>query len=151
MITYLSNARFSYSHLRHLPKADFYVLNLLRYMSSSYNGVVTALWICIITCMVRRQTAEEREAERQAANRLMMSLQAEVVSKSIYDQTRDPLCISNASLHALQTLQPWATESAAAAHAAAAAAASHHQSGVDRPSFLDHHILCPRPFAEKDI
>ncbi|GFW44109.1 t-cell leukemia homeobox protein 3 [Trichonephila clavipes] len=84
----------------------------------------------------RRQTAEEREAERQAANRLMMSLQAEVVSKSIYDQTRDPLCISNASLHALQTLQPWATESAAAAHAAAAAAASHHQSGVDRPSFL---------------
>ncbi|KAI7692887.1 T-cell leukemia homeobox protein 3 [Sarcoptes scabiei] len=32
----------------------------------------------------RRQTAEEREAERQAANRLMMSLQAEVVSKSFY-------------------------------------------------------------------
>ncbi|XP_015909792.1 T-cell leukemia homeobox protein 1 [Parasteatoda tepidariorum] len=86
----------------------------------------------------RRQTAEEREAERQAANRLMMSLQAEVVSKSIYDQSRDPLCISNASLHALQTLQPWASENAAAAHAAAAAAAAvgHHQSGVERPSFL---------------
>lgn len=33
---------------------------------------------------IRRQTAEEREAERQAANRLMMSLQAEVVSKSFY-------------------------------------------------------------------
>ncbi|GIY90464.1 tlx protein [Caerostris darwini] len=86
----------------------------------------------------KRQTAEEREAERQAANRLMMSLQAEVVSKSIYDQSRDPLCLSNASLHALQTLQPWASESAAAAHAAAAAAAAagHHQGGVDRPSFL---------------
>lgn len=83
----------------------------------------------------RRQTAEEREAERQAANRLMMSLQAEVVSKSIYDQTRDSLCISNASLHALQTLQPWASENAAAAHAAAAAAAGHHQ-GIDRPQFL---------------
>lgn len=82
----------------------------------------------------RRQTAEEREAERQAANRLMMSLQAEVVSKSIYDQSRDPLCISNASLHALQTLQPWASESAA--HAAAAVAAQHHQANVDRQSFL---------------
>lgn len=80
----------------------------------------------------RRQTAEEREAERQAANRLMMSIQAEVVSKSIYDQSRDPLCISNASLHALQTLQPWASESAA--HAAVAA--SHHQASVDRASFL---------------
>ncbi|XP_034254406.1 T-cell leukemia homeobox protein 3-like [Thrips palmi] len=31
----------------------------------------------------RRQTAEEREAERQAANRLMMSLQAEALSKVI--------------------------------------------------------------------
>lgn len=81
----------------------------------------------------RRQTAEEREAERQAANRLMMSLQAEVVSKSIYEQARDPLCISNASLHALQTLQPWASDSAA--HAAAVAA-GHHQPNVDRTSFL---------------
>ncbi|KAG8184041.1 hypothetical protein JTE90_011539 [Oedothorax gibbosus] len=85
----------------------------------------------------RRQTAEEREAERQAANRLMMSLQAEVVSKSIYDQSRDQLCISNASLHALQTLQPWASESAAAAHAAAvSAAANHHQAAMERNSFL---------------
>ena len=31
----------------------------------------------------RRQTAEEREAERQAANRFMMSLQSEA-SKNIY-------------------------------------------------------------------
>ncbi|XP_054712356.1 homeobox protein HMX1-like [Uloborus diversus] len=84
----------------------------------------------------RRQTAEEREAERQAANRLMMSLQAEVVSKSIYDQTRDPLCISNASLHALQTLQPWASENVAAAHAAAAAAAAAGHHPGERPSFL---------------
>ncbi|XP_046366274.1 T-cell leukemia homeobox protein 3-like isoform X1 [Haliotis rufescens] len=56
----------------------------------------------------RRQTAEEREAERQAANRLMMSLQAEA-SKTIYD-IRDPLCMSNSSLNALQNLQPWAED-----------------------------------------
>ncbi|KAG8184475.1 hypothetical protein JTE90_002322 [Oedothorax gibbosus] len=67
----------------------------------------------------RRQTAEEREAERQAANRLMMSLHAEVVSKSMYEPARDPLCLSNASLHALQNLQPWSAETSAAAHAAA--------------------------------
>ncbi|KAH9362138.1 hypothetical protein HPB48_023571 [Haemaphysalis longicornis] len=69
----------------------------------------------------RRQTAEEREAERHAANRLMMSLQAEVVSKSIYEGARDSLCMSNASLHALQSLQPWASEAANALHASAAA------------------------------
>lgn len=34
----------------------------------------------------------------------------------------DPLCLSNASLHALQNLQPWAEEQAAAAAAAAAQA-----------------------------
>ncbi|KAK7479162.1 hypothetical protein BaRGS_00029603 [Batillaria attramentaria] len=56
----------------------------------------------------RRQTAEEREAERQAANRLMLSLQAEA-SKTVYDM-RDPLCLSNSSLHALQNLQPWTEE-----------------------------------------
>ncbi|XP_054159614.1 homeobox protein Hox-B5-like [Oppia nitens] len=79
----------------------------------------------------RRQTAEEREAERQAANRLMMSLQAEV-SKSMYGSgqpgsdhqagmaahaaaaqaaaavaARESLCLSSSSLHALQNLQPW--------------------------------------------
>ncbi|KAL8603245.1 hypothetical protein ACOMHN_046251 [Nucella lapillus] len=58
----------------------------------------------------RRQTAEEREAERQAANRLMMSLQAEA-SKTVYDM-RDPLCLSNSSLHALQNLQPWSEQNA---------------------------------------
>ncbi|KAK3094757.1 hypothetical protein FSP39_005782 [Pinctada imbricata] len=56
----------------------------------------------------RRQTAEEREAERQAANRLMLSLQNEA-HKTIYD-IRDPLCMSNSSLHALQNLQPWADD-----------------------------------------
>ncbi|XP_018496868.2 T-cell leukemia homeobox protein 3-like [Galendromus occidentalis] len=78
----------------------------------------------------RRQTAEEREAERQAANRLMMSLQAEVVQKSmqfaaqqVASDPRDQLqCLSSASLHALQSLQPWAAE-AAALNAAQQAAA----------------------------
>ena len=63
--------------------------------------------------LCRRQTAEEREAERQAANRFMLSLQAAEAaaagSKSIYN-TPDPLCMSNASLHALQNLQPWAED-----------------------------------------
>jgi len=63
--------------------------------------------------MFRRQTAEEREAERQAANRFMLSLQAAEAAasgdKSIYN-TPDPLCMSNASLHALQNLQPWAED-----------------------------------------
>jgi hypothetical protein len=36
---------------------------------------------------VRRQTAEEREAERQAANRLMLSIQAEAMSKSMHYQS----------------------------------------------------------------
>ena len=34
----------------------------------------------------RRQTAEEREAERQAANRLMLSIQAEAMSKTMHYQ-----------------------------------------------------------------
>jgi len=74
----------------------------------------------------RRQTAEEREAERQAANRLMMSLQAEVVSKSLYSTgqgssdpsssalaaahaaaAREAMYLNNSSLHALQNIQPW--------------------------------------------
>ncbi|XP_049809070.1 homeobox protein B-H1-like [Schistocerca nitens] len=38
----------------------------------------------------RRQTAEEREAERQAANRLMMSLQAEALSKGMYPPPHPP-------------------------------------------------------------
>nr|CDK60407.1 Clawless [Euperipatoides kanangrensis] len=67
----------------------------------------------------RRQTAEEREAERQAANRFMMSLHAEA-NKSIYD-SRDSICLNNASLHALQNLQPWAEDS----------------SSRDRPSYLN--------------
>nr|QEE82518.1 TLX [Urechis unicinctus] len=56
----------------------------------------------------RRQTAEEREAERQAANGFMMPLTAEA-SKNVYN-TPDPLCINNASLSALQNLQPWAAD-----------------------------------------
>lgn len=41
-------------------------------------------WLCG-SCS-RRQTAEEREAERQAANRLMMSLQAEALSKGMFER-----------------------------------------------------------------
>ncbi|XP_065155565.1 LOW QUALITY PROTEIN: T-cell leukemia homeobox protein 2-like [Atheta coriaria] len=62
----------------------------------------------------RRQTAEEREAERQAANRLMLSLQAEALSKGYMPgeggggggaAAAGP---GDTALSALQNLQPWA-------------------------------------------
>ncbi|CAH2242597.1 jg14133 [Pararge aegeria aegeria] len=73
----------------------------------------------------RRQTAEEREAERQAANRLMLSLQAEALSKGYMTEpppgsaqlsalhyqsppNTAPPPPSNTALSALQNLQPWA-------------------------------------------
>ncbi|KAH8292016.1 hypothetical protein KR054_003523 [Drosophila jambulina] len=65
----------------------------------------------------RRQTAEEREAERQAANRLMLSLQAEAISKG-FAPPAPPLSsqggVNGAPLAALHGLQPWAEASHAA-------------------------------------
>ncbi|XP_016089336.1 T-cell leukemia homeobox protein 3-like [Sinocyclocheilus grahami] len=59
----------------------------------------------------RRQTAEEREAERQQANRLMIQLQHDAFQKSLTDSvSTDPLCIHNSSLFALQNIQPWTSE-----------------------------------------
>ncbi|XP_021439385.2 T-cell leukemia homeobox protein 3-like [Oncorhynchus mykiss] len=59
----------------------------------------------------RRQTAEEREAERQQANRLILQLQADALHKSFNESAGfDPLCSHNSSLYALQKLQPWAEE-----------------------------------------
>ncbi|KAM4709789.1 T-cell leukemia homeobox protein 2 [Discoglossus pictus] len=59
----------------------------------------------------RRQTAEERESERQQTSRMMMQLQQEVFQKSLTQtMPRDPLCAHNSSLCALQNLQPWAEE-----------------------------------------
>ncbi|KAM3605704.1 uncharacterized protein V6R79_003335 [Siganus canaliculatus] len=56
----------------------------------------------------RRQTAEEREAERQQANRILMQLQQEAFQKTLNQPvTPDPLCLQNSSLFALQNLQPW--------------------------------------------
>ena len=79
----------------------------------SRRGFASARIARYCCCFCRRQTAEEREAERQAANRFMLSLQAAEAAasgnKSIYN-TPDPLCMSNASLHALQNLQPWAED-----------------------------------------
>ncbi|XP_019870117.1 T-cell leukemia homeobox protein 3 isoform X2 [Aethina tumida] len=57
----------------------------------------------------RRQTAEEREAERQAANRLMLSLQAEALSKGYMSEGPPPAQgPGDTALSALQNLQPWA-------------------------------------------
>ncbi|KAJ8250331.1 hypothetical protein COCON_G00222530 [Conger conger] len=59
----------------------------------------------------RRQTAEEREAERQQANRILMQLQQEAFQKTLNQPVNpDPICLHNSSLFALQNLQPW-TES----------------------------------------
>ncbi|XP_030048400.1 T-cell leukemia homeobox protein 2 [Microcaecilia unicolor] len=59
----------------------------------------------------RRQTAEERESERQQANRLMIHLQQEAFQKSLSQPLQqDPLCMHNSSLYALQNLQPWADD-----------------------------------------
>ena len=71
----------------------------------------------------RRQTAEEREAERQAANRFMLSIQAGATAsggdgaesdKAGLQAVPDPLCLNNASLHALQNLRPWADDNTVA-------------------------------------
>ncbi|XP_017578327.1 T-cell leukemia homeobox protein 1 isoform X1 [Pygocentrus nattereri] len=56
----------------------------------------------------RRQTAEEREAERQQANRLLMQLQQEAFQKTLNQPVSpDPICLHNSSLFALHNLQPW--------------------------------------------
>ncbi|XP_008427152.1 T-cell leukemia homeobox protein 1 isoform X2 [Poecilia reticulata] len=61
----------------------------------------------------RRQTAEEREAERQQANRILMQLQQEAFQKTINQPVApDPLCLQNSSLYALQNLQPWSENTA---------------------------------------
>ncbi|KAG8429981.1 hypothetical protein GDO86_018712 [Hymenochirus boettgeri] len=59
----------------------------------------------------RRQTAEERESERQQTNRMLLQIQQETIQKSLVQSlSRDPKCTHNSSLCALQNLQPWAEE-----------------------------------------
>ncbi|XP_051506677.1 T-cell leukemia homeobox protein 1-like isoform X2 [Myxocyprinus asiaticus] len=61
----------------------------------------------------RRQTTEEREAERQQANRILMQLQQEAFQKTINQPANtDPICLHNSSLFALQNLQPWTENTA---------------------------------------
>lgn len=64
----------------------------------------------VFLCLYRRQTAEEREAERQAANRLMLSLQAEALSKGFGGPTAQSVQGTPLAppLAGLQSLQPWA-------------------------------------------
>ncbi|XP_071948653.1 T-cell leukemia homeobox protein 3-like [Antedon mediterranea] len=59
----------------------------------------------------RRQTAEEREAERQAAARFVFNLQHEAMIKQLQEpSTGDAVCVHNSSLNALQSIQPWSSE-----------------------------------------
>lgn len=110
----------------------------------------------------RRQTAEEREAERQAANRLMLSIQAEAMTKTLYPVTsvapsqrssssmqhdasqtttgvqnnRSDLRMSPTatSLNALQSLQPWAesTSSESGGNRTATSPGYHHHHHWER-------------------
>ncbi|XP_014470460.1 PREDICTED: homeobox protein HMX1 [Dinoponera quadriceps] len=57
----------------------------------------------------RRQTAEEREAERQAANRLMLSLQAEALGKVSYPTTGISGHPGSAPVSSLDTRQQTST------------------------------------------
>lgn len=76
------------------------------YRRGSQEAWVTACPRC------RRQTAEEREAERQQANRILLQLQQEAFQKSLAQPLpADPLCVHNSSLFALQNLQPWSDDS----------------------------------------
>ncbi|KAL1450155.1 hypothetical protein WDU94_002605 [Cyamophila willieti] len=87
---------------------------------------------------LRRQTAEEREAERQAANRLMMSLQAEALSKGMYSGSiPSERGADSAPLSALQSLQPWAPGSAMPHHMSPPG----HGAGAGPP----HHFLNQAP------
>ncbi|CAH1784676.1 unnamed protein product [Owenia fusiformis] len=58
----------------------------------------------------RRQTAEEREAERQAAKRFMAGITND--SNTLYETTvnRDPVCLNNSSLNAMQSITPWSED-----------------------------------------
>ncbi|KAM5227602.1 T-cell leukemia homeobox protein 2 [Ctenodactylus gundi] len=59
----------------------------------------------------RRQTAEEREAERHRASRLLLHLPQDALPRPLRPPLPpDPLCLHNSSLFALQNLQPWAED-----------------------------------------
>ncbi|XP_052224952.1 T-cell leukemia homeobox protein 3-like [Dreissena polymorpha] len=83
---------------RKKPRTSFSRLQILelekrfhrqKYLASAERSALAKTLKMTDAQVKTRQTAEEREAERQAANRLMMSLQAEA-SKTVYD-IRDPL------------------------------------------------------------
>ena len=107
--------------------------------------------------LCRRQTAEEREAERQAANRLLMSLQAEastgskvgpMFSNADMNQRHENEVKNLASLHSLhQQLQSQANHPWPGSHSAALMAS--HLNGLLRqnPGGPPHHPndLIPYP------
>ena len=66
--------------------------------------------------------ADNQECHKDLARNLPIVLvrqAAEANKSSSYESSRDPLCLSNASLAALQNLRPWAAEEQAAAAAMA--------------------------------
>ena len=102
---------------RALPHGHTAVLGLRGVATAAHNGAGSGMGCGQqgsagqALCAGRRQTAEEREAERQQANRLMLHLQQEAFQKSLSQPLpQDPLCMHNSSLYALQNLQPWAED-----------------------------------------
>lgn len=82
-----------------------------RHKKKHYIGLKSSFALLCLLLSPRRQTAEEREAERQQANRLMLQLQQEAFQKTLSQPLQpDPLCLHNSSLYALQNLQPWAED-----------------------------------------
>lgn len=82
-----------------------------RHKKKYYIGLKSSFALLCLLLSPRRQTAEEREAERQQANRLMLQLQQEAFQKTLSQPLQpDPLCLHNSSLYALQNLQPWAED-----------------------------------------
>ncbi|GBP37774.1 hypothetical protein EVAR_29976_1 [Eumeta japonica] len=111
--------------------------NVCRIIDSSEDGRADSriTWRHVAT---PRQTAEEREAERQAANRLMLSLQAEALSKgyiqdagnsapisALHYTPQPPAQAGSTALSALQNLQPWAANQASFINAPAPSAPTH--------------------------
>lgn len=77
---------------------------IFKWMKKSPFNRTMGVWFCF-----RRQTAEEREAERQAANRLMLSLQAEALGKVTYPTTGISGHPGSAPVSSLDTRQQTST------------------------------------------
>ena len=84
--------------------------NIVRIMQKFCVSIIALSFVYDVTIVYfihkfyRRQTTEEREAERQSAQRLINQLQQEALAHTPIPAP-DALCLRNASLFALHSLQ----------------------------------------------